>query len=49
MDINEIVGCELFAVDRVLAILSNVCLDEALLEDAACIDVSEAYARKVNE
>jgi hypothetical protein len=36
LDFDQIVGGEVFAVHRILAILSNVSLNEALLEDAAC-------------
>lgn len=36
LDIDQIVGGEFFAVDRVLAILSDIGLNEALLEDTAC-------------
>jgi hypothetical protein len=39
LDIDQIVGGHLFAVDRIFAILGNVCLNEALLEDTACSDV----------
>lgn len=36
LDIDQIVGGELFAIDRVLAIFGNIGLNEALLENTAC-------------
>jgi hypothetical protein len=36
LDIDQIVGGEFFAIHRVLAILGNVGLNEALLENTAC-------------
>lgn len=46
LDIDEIVGGELFAVDRILAILGNVCLNKPLLKDTACSDVRWALCAK---
>jgi hypothetical protein len=36
LDIDQIVGGELFAIHRILAILGNVGLNKALLEYTAC-------------
>lgn len=46
LDVDEVVGGELFAVDRILAVLGNVCLDEALFENTACRDVRWALCAK---
>lgn len=35
LDVDEIVRGEVFAVNRVLAILGNICLNKALLENTS--------------
>lgn len=46
LDIDQIIGGELFAVDRILAVLGNVRLNEALLEDTAYLDVRWALCAR---
>jgi len=46
LDIDEIVGGQLFAVDRIFAVLGNVRLNEAFLEDTAYSNVRRVLCAK---